>query len=120
MEKSELTCTGAIVYNYLDSENLNKLVCESKLVICRSGYSSVMDMVKLKKKMIVIPTPGQPEQEYLGKHLSQKQLAISILQNQFNLKDALEAAETFPYQHITSEMNAYKSVLRDFVNRISS
>ena len=64
------------VFNHLKAEELNKLICTSELIICRSGYTTIMDMLKLKKKMVVIPTPGQPEQEYLAKHLSQNNLAV--------------------------------------------
>lgn len=56
-------------YNYQNSKELNDLLNRSKLVISRSGYSSVMDYVHLEKKAILIPTPGQNEQIYLAKHL---------------------------------------------------
>jgi hypothetical protein len=48
--------------------------------------------------MLVIPTPLQTEQEYLGQQLMQSNLAISFKQNNFNLQDALEEAKTFEYQ----------------------
>ena len=38
------------------------------MIICRSGYSSIMDIYFLRKKVLFIPTPGQTEQEYLAKH----------------------------------------------------
>ena len=118
--QTALKTATATVYNHLDAEQLNRLVCQSKMVVCRSGYTTVMDMVKLKKKMIVIPTPGQAEQEYLGKYLSGKQLAVNISQHQFILSNALEAANKFPFKQISVDMNAYKPVLRDFVKRINS
>ncbi|NBO58009.1 MAG: hypothetical protein EBU73_03615, partial [Chitinophagia bacterium] len=27
------------------------------MVVCRSGYSTVMDLIKLQKKALMIPTP---------------------------------------------------------------
>ncbi|UPT68479.1 MAG: hypothetical protein M0D57_07570 [Sphingobacteriales bacterium JAD_PAG50586_3] len=36
-----------------------------KYIVCRSGYSTIMDLVALGLKAAFIPTPGQPEQEYL-------------------------------------------------------
>ncbi|PBQ31652.1 glycosyltransferase [Sphingobacteriaceae bacterium] len=46
---------------------LSDLINESATVICRSGYSTLMDLHLLdKKKLILIPTPGQTEQEYLA------------------------------------------------------
>ena len=55
--------------NYAMSEKLEELLNASRLVICRSGYSSIMDLVSLDKKAVLIPTKGQSEQEYLAKYL---------------------------------------------------
>ena len=57
------------VYNLLARSELNDIINRSKQVICRAGYSSIMDLVALEKGAILIPTPGQYEQEYLGKKL---------------------------------------------------
>lgn len=61
-----------IFYNHLSSEKLNQLVSESEIVICRSGYSTIMDLSATSKKAILIPTPGQKEQEYLASYLNDK------------------------------------------------
>ncbi len=108
------------IFNHLNSIKLNKLICESELIICRSGYTTIMDMVKLKKKMIVIPTPGQPEQEYLAAYLSQNHFGFSITQNAFRLDRAMELATKFTFTHVDTDMNEYKIVLKDFVQKISS
>lgn len=44
----------------------------AQLVICRSGYSTLMDLVSLNKKALLIPTPGQYEQAYLAKRMEQR------------------------------------------------
>ena len=49
--------------------------------------------MRLGKRAILIPTPGQTEQEYLGDYLAQKGWAISIEQDGFFLPDAIAAAE---------------------------
>ncbi|MES2679787.1 MAG: glycosyltransferase [Bacteroidota bacterium] len=50
-----------------NAKNLSKIINESSTVICRSGYSTLMDMHLLgKNELILIPTPGQTEQEYLA------------------------------------------------------
>lgn len=51
---------------FADSKTLNQLLSRAKWVISRSGYSSIMDFIQLKKKAILIPTPGQVEQAYLA------------------------------------------------------
>lgn len=58
------------IIDFMESESLNKSMIASKLVICRSGYSSIMDLNRIKKKAILIPTPGQTEQEYLADYHS--------------------------------------------------
>ena len=72
--------------SYMSTSELNKIICESEIIICRSGYTSMMDLVKLKKKIIVVPTPGQSEQEYLARYLSEKNYVITINQDNFTLK----------------------------------
>ncbi|SHE84080.1 conserved hypothetical protein [Flavobacterium fontis] len=57
------------IYNYLTSEGLSDILNSAKIVICRSGYTTIMDLAKLDKKAFFIPTPGQFEQEYLAKRL---------------------------------------------------
>lgn len=59
---------------YCPPEELNELVSRSKKIICRSGYSTLMDIFSsdYKGELLLIPTPGQTEQEYLSKHLSKK------------------------------------------------
>ena len=57
------------VYDMINSEVLNTLICSSEMVICRAGYTSILDLLKLDKDAILIPTPGQMEQTYLAKNL---------------------------------------------------
>ena len=61
------------VFNFPKKEALRKLILSSKKIICRSGYSTLMDMHLLgKKELILIPTPGQTEQEYLAVYWKEK------------------------------------------------
>ncbi len=85
-------------YNHLPADELNKEMQEAEYVISRSGYSTIMDLVTLQKKSILIPTPGQTEQEYLAGYLLQKQIAFCTTQKEFSLTDALAKANQFPYR----------------------
>ncbi|MFK8059288.1 MAG: glycosyltransferase [Polaribacter sp.] len=62
-------------HNYLLSKELQNLINSSEIVVCRSGYSSIMDLAVLQKKVFLIPTKNQPEQEYLALLLEKKRLA---------------------------------------------
>ncbi len=75
---------------YLSTNALNEAMAQGEIIICRPGYSSLMDLAKLGKKAIVIPTPGQTEQEYLGCSLDQKELVVCQAQNNINLATALD------------------------------
>jgi UDP:flavonoid glycosyltransferase YjiC (YdhE family) len=80
------------VFDYLPARELERVIGQSRLVLARSGYSTVMDLVRLGKKAIYIPTPGQPEQEYLGPYLQEKGWGICRQQRGFVLTEALESA----------------------------
>lgn len=76
----------------LSTLELAEEIQKSELVICRSGYSSVMDLVALQKAAILIPTPGQSEQEYLAEHLKDQGLFYTVSETQLELgKDLLQA-----------------------------
>ena len=74
-------------YNFMQSAELEKTINESEVIISRSGYTTIMDLAKLKKKAFFIPTPGQFEQEYLAKQLELDRLVPSKTQDNFTLKD---------------------------------
>jgi UDP:flavonoid glycosyltransferase YjiC (YdhE family) len=78
------------VISHLSSEEMETAILRSKIIISRSGYSTVMDLATLGKKAVFIPTPGQTEQEYLAKILMQKKIAFFQNQGEFNLQKALK------------------------------
>ena len=78
------------IYNFMTSGLLEKTINESTLVIARSGYTTVMDLAKLGKKVFFIPTPGQFEQEYLATRLTELKLAPSCNQQNFTLEKLKE------------------------------
>ena len=41
-------------------------MAHAELVVSRSGYTTLMDLATLGRRALIIPTPGQAEQEYLG------------------------------------------------------
>lgn len=81
------------VHDHLSAAALGALIRRSEVVLSRSGYSTMMELAQLRKKAIYIPTPGQTEQEYLGKYLMEKGLAICLEQREFSLEDALRRAQ---------------------------
>ena len=78
------------VVSFLTSTDLNELMATSEVIVCRSGYSSIMDLIVMGKKALLVPTPGQPEQEYLAKHVLDLGLFVCQDQNRVDLSVALE------------------------------
>jgi uncharacterized protein (TIGR00661 family) len=77
------------LYDHLPATELNDLMAAAKLVICRSGYSTVMDLAALQQKAILVATPGQGEQEYLSRYLSEQNYCIAAKQSRLVLKDLM-------------------------------
>lgn len=73
------------VLNHTNDNTFAELVARAKKIVCRSGYSSIMDLMALNRKAWLVPTPGQTEQEYLAEYVSEAFGFRSLKQNQFNL-----------------------------------
>lgn len=95
MTDSVIQNKNCIIKNHLEGVLLEQAIASSNIVLARSGYTSIMELLSLQKKMILIPTSMQTEQEYLAEFLAQKNYCISFSQAQFNLQDALAKANTF-------------------------
>jgi predicted glycosyltransferase len=110
--------TSTIEYiNHLSSTDLATVLSNAKLVICRSGYSSIMDLLKLRKKAILIPTPGQTEQVYLAELLLQRNWFTVVEQHDFQLQKAIPICLTS--SQVLPELNfdLHKQVLGELVTQ---
>ncbi|MBP6759373.1 MAG: glycosyltransferase [Flavobacterium sp.] len=77
-------------YNFMNSRQLEQTFNESEIVLCRSGYTTIMDLAKLGKKAYFIPTPGQYEQEYLAEKMKEEGLVPYSKQNDFKMENLAE------------------------------
>ncbi|MDT0554169.1 glycosyltransferase [Urechidicola vernalis] len=76
-----------IIYkNFLKSDELEKAIAQSKIVLARSGYSTIMDLAIMSKRAFFIPTKGQNEQEYLAKHLEAISIAPYATEEKFEIQ----------------------------------
>ena len=69
------------------------LIKNARLVICRSGYSTLMDLSVFGKKALLVSTPGQTEQEYLGQMLAESGQAHCVKQKELNLESDIKLAD---------------------------
>lgn len=83
------------VVDFLNAKDIQSIIQQSNLLISRSGYSSIMDLAAVGGKVIFVPTPGQPEQEYLAQYFREKGIAFSIAQHEFDLNHALREEKKY-------------------------
>ena len=105
-------------YNHLPAEELNKEMIGAEYIISRSGYSTIMDIIKLGKKSILIATPGQTEQEYLAKYLQEKKIALTISQKSFSISSALQSVKSFSYTIPKIEEVKLPQVVSQFIQSL--
>jgi len=81
---------GNITYfGILNADEISQLIQKSKNIISRSGYSSLMDYQAMGRKAILVPTPGQTEQVYLGSLASALGRHIVLKQENLDLTKVL-------------------------------
>lgn len=83
------------VYSFLAEKELQQFVNQSKAIICRPGYSSLMDFALLQKKALLIPTPGQTEQLYLAQRMQALHYCPYQLQSNVNLQKGLQQLDNY-------------------------
>jgi len=105
------------VHDHLQADELQKAICSSALIICRSGYTTLMDLMKLNAKAFLIPTPGQPEQEYLAHYMQEQSYFPFQQQSAFDLSSAIKISDSFFYQQpfSASDFDCYKKVIDDLL-----
>ncbi len=84
-----------LLYDFLPSEKRELIMNRSKLIISRSGYSTLMDIYALGKKAMFIPTPQQTEQEYLAKLHEGRGNFLYVNQDEIDLSKDLERARDY-------------------------
>ena len=102
-------------HNRITHGQLGPLLAGAAAVICRSGYSTLMDLTALQKQAILVPTPGQTEQEYLAKSLSKKQVFHSVKQNKFDINKELNALNNGTFMPLATE--GWHSQYQDMLKR---
>ncbi len=107
------------LHDHLPALELKEKIQHASLVIARSGYSTVMDLSVLNKPSVLIPTPGQTEQEYLAQHLMDQNLALFLPQDKFKLSSALDLARHFPFKKYELKTeDLLNKTISEFLNKL--
>jgi predicted glycosyltransferase len=101
---AEVTKVGNIIsYNHLPSNEMQKIISESESIVARSGYTSIMELISLNCSALLVPTPGQTEQEYLAGYLSEKGWFETVSQKNINFGLTLPAKKASWTNEIINE-----------------
>ena len=104
--------------SHLSLEKLQSAIQASKIVLSRSGYSTIMDLSAIGAKAIFVPTPGQTEQEYLSEFFKKKGIAFSMPQKDLDIGIALKESEKYSgFVKMKSE-DLYKECVGRFLEKI--
>jgi len=84
LDQGVLNSGRILFYNHLRAHEMKEMITGSESIISRSGYTTIMDLICLRRGALLVPTPGQTEQEYLADYLSQKGWFSSASQNELD------------------------------------
>ena len=96
------------IYSFMTKEEREDVLNRSKLVISRSGYSTLLDLAVIGAKALMTPTPGQTEQEYLAEYHNSRNTFYSVSQDEIDLGVDVEKARRTT--GVTWECNVDESV----------
>lgn len=80
---------------HLNDVKMAEMIRSAEHIICRPGYSTIMDLAILGKKAAFIPTPGQTEQEYLARHFKQEGIFYSEAQSNFDINRLIDKQQIY-------------------------
>ena len=107
-------------YNRVGGEALERLIQAASAVVCRSGYSTIMDLVLLNKPALLIPTPGQTEQDFLARQLSARGIFTAVAQNTVDMNNITLAGDPGSIlSGISEHYNDHPAILAKWVDNIA-
>lgn len=100
----------------MTSATLNNAILESGVFIGRSGYSTIMDLARVGKSALLVPTPGQAEQEYLAEKFAKENIFFTQTQDAMILSEGIREARTRPgIQSSFFDEKALENAIEDFL-----
>ncbi len=113
-ENKSYETNGVTVYSSITDSMLKEVLHSETTLICRPGYSTLMDLTVLgHRKIIFIPTPGQTEQEYLGSELKSKYDYVVIKQGEVIRDHNIQSGKALPFQDNNTML---QKTIRDFLS----
>jgi UDP-N-acetylglucosamine:LPS N-acetylglucosamine transferase len=109
-EKMNSLNSNVKLYPFLPGQQRELIMNKSKIIVSRSGYSTLMDVYALDKKALFVPTPQQTEQQYLAKHHEKMGNFLYVNQDEMDLQKDLKKAMKYkgPDKHYRMDKNIEK------------
>ncbi len=99
------------IYPSATKDLRKELFSRAKIIISRTGYTTIMDLVELDKKAILFPTPNSTEQEYLASYHKYKDYFVICEDEDINLKELTDKiAQTVPLKASSKTDEALKHI----------
>jgi len=117
-ENSQSRNKNVEIRSHISDKEMAALIKSAKFIVSRSGYTTVMDLATLGKNAVFIPTPQQPEQEYLAKYYKSNGLYYSQSQSEFQLAYALEQMDKYSGLKIDNDYNLLKQRIENLLNKL--
>ena len=114
-ENGPVTSGNITFINHLLTPEMKEMISGSQSIITRSGYTTIMELISLNCSALLIPTPGQTEQEYLAEYLSEKRWFSTLRQNQINENISLPSTRADWTDEIKEQSNL---LLKDALNEL--
>jgi hypothetical protein len=107
---------GVKIFPHLPDPELRELIRSAGTIICRPGYSTLMDLATLGRTALLVPTPGQTEQEYLARHAAENGSFQVIPQDKLKL----ELITDLPNTGISALPDSHGHLLEEKIDRLIS
>jgi UDP:flavonoid glycosyltransferase YjiC (YdhE family) len=83
------------IHNFMGRRQQEEMMNRARLIVSRSGYTTLMELAELGKRALFVPTVGQSEQEYLADYHERLGHIHSVRQSKLRLARDVAVAETY-------------------------
>jgi UDP-N-acetylglucosamine transferase subunit ALG13 len=118
-EYPDVKIAGCVkLLSHLPDREMRDQICRSETIITRSGYSTIMELISLNRSALIIPTPGQTEQEYLAEYLSGKGWFRTVSQKKLDVTIDLPGSKaSWPPELVTESAVLLDKALNELLNK---
>lgn len=106
------------VVPHLGAAELAAAMASAELIVSRSGYTTLMDLCALGRSAVIIPTPGQPEQEHLARLHERTGRFLVQAQDRIDLQAALRSAAAARAHDARSDASGLERALHELATLI--